>query len=138
MDDDICSGSICFHFRTTKISASQYVVYGCPTTIDNSLSLNPNQCHYPLITQLRQQSIFHHGNFNNATIRECEFILNMSLLPSKETRTLLGEWHSKKYVSGIQKHASPPCCAPNQLKINNKTLTFLQKEEFLPSLSFLM
>ena len=30
----------------------EYVVYGWKMTLDNNLSLNPNRCHHPLITQL--------------------------------------------------------------------------------------
>ena len=48
MGDDIC-----FDFCATNVcSASQYAIYGRLTTIDDSLSLNPNRCHHPLITQL--------------------------------------------------------------------------------------
>ena len=42
-----------FIFAIVQISAAEYVIYGCLTTIDNNLSLNPNRCHHPLITQLR-------------------------------------------------------------------------------------
>ena len=48
MGDDIGSGSICFGFCCVQLSAAEYVVYGCLTTIDDSLSLNL----YLLITQL--------------------------------------------------------------------------------------
>jgi hypothetical protein len=43
MGDDIGSGSVCFDFRSTNIvqlSNQKYVVYGCLTTIDDSLSLD--------------------------------------------------------------------------------------------------
>ena len=60
MGDDIGSGSVCFGFRrsaaqcsSVQLSAAEYVVYGRLMTIDNSLSLNPNRCHHPLITQLK-------------------------------------------------------------------------------------
>ena len=36
-------------FAVVQLSAAQYVVYGRLTTIDVSLSLNPNRCHHPLI-----------------------------------------------------------------------------------------
>ena len=55
MGDDIRSGSICFDFCSTNVvqlSNRKYVVYGRLTTIGNSLSLDPNRCHYPLITYL--------------------------------------------------------------------------------------
>ena len=40
-----------------QLSAAQYVVQGCLTTIEDNLSLNPNRCHYPLITYLRSDHI---------------------------------------------------------------------------------
>ena len=55
MGDDIGSGSVCFDFCSTNVvqlSNQNYVVYGRLTTIDDSLSLDPNRCHYPLITYL--------------------------------------------------------------------------------------
>ena len=55
MGDDIGLGSVCFDFRSTNVvqlSNRKYVVYGRLTTIDDSLSLDPNRCHYPLITYL--------------------------------------------------------------------------------------
>ena len=55
MGDDICSRSICFDFRTTKVV---HLMYGPLTTIDYSLSLNPNRCHHPLITQLSLNIVF--------------------------------------------------------------------------------
>ena len=39
-------------FAVVQLSAAEYVVYGCLTTIEDSLSLNPNRCHHQLITQL--------------------------------------------------------------------------------------
>ena len=42
-----------FWFLQNQRSASQYVVYGRLSTIDDSLSLNPNRCHHSLITQFR-------------------------------------------------------------------------------------
>ena len=49
MGDDIGSGVVCFGFHSTyDCSAAQYVIYkGRLMTIDNSLSLNLNRCHYP-------------------------------------------------------------------------------------------
>ena len=55
MGDDIGSGSVRFDFCSTNVvqlSNRKYVIYGCLTTIDDSMSLDPNQCHYPLITYL--------------------------------------------------------------------------------------
>ena len=59
MGDDIGSGSVRFDFCSTNVvlvvvqlSNRKYVIYGCLTTIDNSLSLDLNLCHYPLITYL--------------------------------------------------------------------------------------
>ena len=37
-------------------SAAEYVVYGRLMTLDDSLSLNANRCHHPLITQSRYLS----------------------------------------------------------------------------------
>ena len=37
-----------------QLCTAEYVVYGWNLTIDSNLSLNPNQCHHPLITQLKQ------------------------------------------------------------------------------------
>ena len=39
-------------FAVVQLSAAEHVVYGRLTTIDHKISLNPNQCHHPLITQL--------------------------------------------------------------------------------------
>ena len=39
-------------FAVVQLSAAEYVVYGRLMTLDDNLSLNPNQCHHPLITQL--------------------------------------------------------------------------------------
>ena len=61
MGDDIGSGSVCFDFRSTKVvqlSNVKYVVYGCLMTIDDSLSLDPNWYHYPLITYLSLKNIY--------------------------------------------------------------------------------
>ena len=52
MGDDIGLGSVCFCFSLNLRSAAQFVVYGPLTTLDGSLSLNPNRCHYSLITYL--------------------------------------------------------------------------------------
>ena len=55
MDDDIGSGSVCFDFPSTnggQLSNQKYVFYGCLTTLDDRLSLDPNRNHYPLITYL--------------------------------------------------------------------------------------
>ena len=52
MGDDVSFGSICFYFSLNLRSAAQFVVYGRLTTLDDSLSLNPNLCHRPLITHL--------------------------------------------------------------------------------------
>ena len=38
-------------FAIVQLSAAEYLVYGRLMTIDDSLSLNPNRCHHPLITQ---------------------------------------------------------------------------------------
>ena len=44
--------AVCFDFcRSTECSA-EYVVYVRKMDLDDSLSLNPNRCHHPLITQL--------------------------------------------------------------------------------------
>ena len=52
MGDDIGSGSVCYCFSLNLRSAAQFVIYGRLTTLEDSLSLNPNRCHHPLITQL--------------------------------------------------------------------------------------
>ena len=63
MGDDIGSGllsmAVCFDFPSTNVvqlSNRKYVVYGCLRTIHDSLSLDPNRCHYPLITYLSLDS----------------------------------------------------------------------------------
>ena len=53
MGDVIGSCSPCFGFHSTYIrSEAQFVEYGRLMTLDDSLSLNLNRCHHPLITQL--------------------------------------------------------------------------------------
>ena len=52
MGDDIGLGSVCFCFSLNLHSAAQFVVYGPLMSLDDSVSLNPNQCYHPLITQL--------------------------------------------------------------------------------------
>ena len=52
MGDDIGLGPFVMIFAVVQLSAAEYVVYGPLTTIDDSLSLNPNRCHHPLIIQL--------------------------------------------------------------------------------------
>ena len=51
LGDNIGSSS---DFWSTKVQLSncKYVIYGRPTTIDDSLSLDLNGCHNPLITYL--------------------------------------------------------------------------------------
>ena len=39
-------------FAMVQLCTADYVVYGRKMTLDDNLSLNPNQCHHPLITQL--------------------------------------------------------------------------------------
>ena len=58
MGDDIGLGSICLIFAIVQLTAAEYVVYDRLTTIDDSLSLNPNWWHQPLISQLRKYDIF--------------------------------------------------------------------------------
>ena len=53
MGDNIGSGSV----NVVQLSNWKYVIYGCLMTIDHSLSLDPNRCYYPLITNLRQEVI---------------------------------------------------------------------------------
>ena len=43
-------------FVVVQLCTAEYVVYGQKMTLDNNLSLNPNQCHHPLITQLTLDS----------------------------------------------------------------------------------
>ena len=57
MGDDISLGSICYHFLLNLRSAAQFLFLGQKTTLKDSLSLNPNRCHHPLITQLSLGSI---------------------------------------------------------------------------------
>ena len=52
MGDDIGSGCVCFDFAMVQLCGTKYVVYGQKMTLDDNLSLNPNPCHHPLITQL--------------------------------------------------------------------------------------
>ena len=56
MGDGIGLGSVFFSLNLS--SAAQFVVYGCLTTLDDNLSLNLNQFHHPIITQLIEYSIF--------------------------------------------------------------------------------
>ena len=51
-----------FWFACNQRSASQYGVYSRQTIIDDSLSLNLNQCHHPLITQLTALQKWGHTN----------------------------------------------------------------------------
>ena len=56
-------------FAVVQLSAAEYVIYGRLTkirltTIDNSLSLNPNRCHHPLITQLSEVIIVYLYSYN--------------------------------------------------------------------------
>ena len=39
-------------FAVVQLCTAEYVVYGRKTTLKDILSLNPNRCHHPLITQL--------------------------------------------------------------------------------------
>ena len=39
-------------FTVVQLCTAEYVVYGRKMTLDDHLSLNPNRCHHPLITQL--------------------------------------------------------------------------------------
>ena len=48
-----------FRFLLNQCSAAQFDILGHLTTIDDSLSLNGNRCHYPLITYLRLNWISH-------------------------------------------------------------------------------
>ena len=52
MGDDIGSGPFALIFTIVQLSAAEYVLYGHQTTVGDSLSLNQNRCHRPLITQL--------------------------------------------------------------------------------------
>ena len=52
MGDDIVSGCVCLIFAVVQLCTAEYVIYGRKTTLDDNLSMNPNQCHHPLITQL--------------------------------------------------------------------------------------
>ena len=39
-------------FPVVQLYTAECVVYGPKMTLDNNMSLNPNRCHHPLITQL--------------------------------------------------------------------------------------
>ena len=45
-------------FASEQLCTAEYVVYGRKMTLDDNLSLNPNQCHYPLITQHSHKAMF--------------------------------------------------------------------------------
>ena len=68
MDDDI---SVWVPFvlilAVVQLIATEYVVHGRLTTIEDSLSLNPNRCHHPLITQL---------NLEQTVVKSFSFLLN--------------------------------------------------------------
>ena len=59
MGDDISWGCVCYDFRCGAFlhSTAEYVVYGWKMTLDDNLSLNPNRCHHPLITQLSFETL---------------------------------------------------------------------------------
>ena len=57
MDDDIGLGSVCYCFSLNLRSSAQFVFQGLKATLKDSLSLNLNQCHHPLITQLKLERI---------------------------------------------------------------------------------
>ena len=50
------SGSICYGFSLNLPSAAQFAFKGQKATLKDNLSLNPNQCHHPSITQLTLDS----------------------------------------------------------------------------------
>ena len=39
-------------FAVVQLCTAEYVIYGRKRTLDDNLSLDPNRCHHPLITQL--------------------------------------------------------------------------------------
>ena len=41
-------------FAVLQLCTAEYVFYGLKMTLGNNLSLNPNRCHHPLITQFNQ------------------------------------------------------------------------------------
>ena len=45
-------------FAVVQLCTAEYVVNGRKMTLDDNLSLNPNQCHHRLINQLSYLSIF--------------------------------------------------------------------------------
>ena len=53
MGDDIGSGLVCFDFAVVQLCTAEYVCLGQKRTLKDNLSLNPNQCHHPLNTQLK-------------------------------------------------------------------------------------
>ena len=46
-------------FAVVQLCTAEYVIYGRKMTFDNNLSLNPNRCHHPLITQLSMKHCTH-------------------------------------------------------------------------------
>ena len=55
MGDDIGSGTF-FFFEVVQLRTAEYVIYGWKMALKDNLSLNPNRCHHPLITQLSSDS----------------------------------------------------------------------------------
>ena len=62
-------------FTVVQLWTAEYVVYGRKMTLDDNLSLNPNRCHHPLITQL-------YSNPPVQTIAQLWLIKNTSLFPT--------------------------------------------------------
>ena len=72
MVDDIGLSSFCFDFRENQRSASQYVIYGPLTIIDESLSLHPNRSYHPLITQRKLDFKLKYRNLVKSHEIKCE------------------------------------------------------------------
>jgi hypothetical protein len=44
-----------FILAVVQLCTAEYVIYVWKMTLDDNLSLTPNRCHHPLITQLNGQ-----------------------------------------------------------------------------------
>ena len=112
-------------FVVVQLRAAGYVVYGCLTTIDNSLSLNPNRCHHPFITQLR-------------LTRTILGVLKISSILLKLSNFKFAYFHGQnKYKIRVSVHYE--VCTKELVKIKwKKTLHFGLKKYFWGSKMFLI
>ena len=116
-------------FALVRLSAAEYVVYVRFTAIDDSLSLNPNWCHYPLITQLSQNSKISYMWCDNRTRNLIKGYQNKTEPSTKlsvfgtldqhqqktttsQTTSNPSECHIEKFLRKIKKIKYSPCDLP--------------------------